>query len=47
MIQFIQKKNMLRLRVVLLFMATVILPFCLTGCYSGKNRESITESGKK
>ena len=27
MIQFIQEKNMLRLRVVLLFMATVILPF--------------------
>ncbi|MBR3507661.1 MAG: hypothetical protein IKO03_02570 [Lachnospiraceae bacterium] len=47
MIQFIQEKNMLRLRVVLLFMATVILPFCLTGCHSGKNRESIPESGKK
>ena len=29
MIQFIQEKNMLRLRVVLLFMATVILPFLL------------------
>ena len=47
MIQFVQEKNMLRLRVVLLFMATVILPFCLAGCHSGKNRESITESGKK
>jgi len=40
MLQSIQKKNVLRLQVILLFMVTVIMPICLAGCRTGKSREN-------
>ena len=46
MYQIIQKKNMMRLRMALLLMAMLIMPFCLAGCHSEKNGESKTESGE-
>jgi len=46
--QFIHEKTAMRFRMTLLFMATVILPFCLVGCQAGKGGEkaSKTESGE-
>ena len=48
MFQSIQKKTILRLQVALLFMATVIMLFCLAGCRDGKSseKESKAESGE-
>ena len=48
MYQFIHEKTAMRFRMTLLFMATVILPFCLVGCQAGKGGEkaSKTESGE-
>ena len=48
MIQFIQEKTVLRLRMVLLLMTMMILPICLAGCHAGKSgeKESKAESGE-
>ena len=48
MYQLFQTKTVIRLRVVLLFMATMILPFFLAGCNAGKSgeKESKAESGE-
>ena len=45
--QIIRKKNAMRLRMVLLLVVIMIIPFCLAGCRSEKKQESKTESGEK
>ena len=49
MCQLLQTKIVIRLRMALLFMAMVIMPICLAGCYVGKNGETDkkTESKKE
>lgn len=49
MFQSIQGKNILRLQVVFLLMATMFMPICLASCHAGKSseKESKAESGER
>ena len=44
MCQMIREKTGMRLRMALLLMATVVMPFCLAGCHAEKIEESESQT---